>query len=59
MVSGSIGTQDDMKFTIKTLTKLDLGDSRTVNIRLVAKGVDGRTYNVKIGNADYFTIKQQ
>lgn len=59
MVSGSIGTEDDMQFTIKTLTKLDLGDSRTVNIRLVAKGVDGRTYNVKIDNADYFTIKQQ
>ena len=59
MVSGSIGTPDDMEFTIKTLTKLDLGDSRTVNIRLVAKGVDGRTYNVKIGDADYFTIKQQ
>lgn len=58
MVSGSIGTQDDMEFTIKTLTKLGLGDSRTVNIRLVAKGVDGRTYNVKIGEADYFTIIQ-
>lgn len=59
MVSGSIGTPDDMKFTIKTLTQLGFGDSKTVNIRLVAKGVDGRTYNVKIGNADYFTIKQQ
>lgn len=59
MVSGSIGTQDDMEFTIKTLTKLGLGDSRTVNVRLVAKGVDGRTYNVKIGNIDYFTIIQQ
>ena len=57
-VSGAIGVDDDMKFTIKTLTKLGLGDSRTVNIRLVAKGVDGRTYNVKIGNADYFTINQ-
>ena len=59
MVSGSIGTLNDMKFTIKTLTQLGLGDSRTVNIRLVAKGVDGRTYNVKIGDADHFTVRQQ
>ncbi len=60
-VSGSIGTSNDMTFTIKTLKDCTIDENlRTVNIRLVAVTSDGkRRFNVNIGFNDHFTIEQK
>lgn len=60
-VSGSIGTANDMSFTIRTLKTCDVDNNyRTVNIRLVAVTKYGsRSYNVKVGENSHFTIEQR
>lgn len=58
-VSGAIGVEDDMTFTIKTLTDIGFGQSKTVKVRLIAVSKDGISQNVQISGEDYFTITQQ
>ena len=58
-VSGAIGVDDDMTFTIKTLTDIEFGQSKTVKVRLIAVSKDGISQNVQISGKDYFTITQQ
>ena len=58
-VSGAIGVADDMTFTIKTLTDIEFGQSKTVKVRLIAVSKDGISQNVQISGKDYFTITQQ
>ena len=48
-----------MTFTIKTLTDIEFGQSKTVKVRLIAVSKDGISQNVQISGKDYFTITQQ